>query len=71
MPRSLYYVGDMKITEPDPYTISLAVAMYYTPPIRRVDHFSNVVIDKARKEKSHRHKVQPSENIGRNVDTYA
>ena len=71
MPLSLYYVGDMKIFTPDPYTISRAVAMYYTPPIRRVDQFSDVIADKARKEKSPRHKVQPSENIGRNVDTYA
>ena len=70
MPLFLYYEGDMKISIPDPYTTSLAVAMYYQPPVRRYEDIA-VVIEKEQKEKSPRKRVQPSENIGNNIDTYA
>ena len=71
MPFSLYYGGDMKISIPDPYTTSLAVAMYYQVPVRRNDRILEAVFAKKLKEKSPRTKIQPSENIGRNIDTYA
>tara|TARA_E500000331_G_C17076693_1_gene635080 strand:+ start:139 stop:366 length:228 start_codon:yes stop_codon:yes gene_type:complete len=71
MPLSLYYVGVMKIFIPDPYTTSLAVAMYYQVPVRRNDKVLEAVFEKELKEKNPRTKVQPSENIGRNIDTYA
>ena len=55
---------------PDPYTTSLAVAMYYQPPIR-YDRVELACIIKKKEEKNPRKKVQPTGNIGRNVDIYA
>ncbi len=60
----------MTFSIPDPYTTSLAVAMYYQPPIR-YDRTELVCIIKKEEEKKPRKKVQPAGNIGSNVDTYA
>ena len=70
VPLFLYYVGNMKISIPDPYTTSLAVAMYYSVPVRRADDIA-VVFEKEKKEKDPRKRIQPSKNIGSNIDTYA
>ena len=65
MPLFLYYVGNMKISIPDPYTTSLAVAMYYSVPVRRADDIA-VMFEKEKKEKDPRKRIQPSKNIGSN-----
>ena len=60
----------MKLFIPDPYTTSLAAAMFYAPPIQYNDRLEIIV--KAEKEKKNpKNRIQPSENIGRNIDTYA
>ena len=73
MPLFYYDEAYMNLLIPDPYTTSLAAAMYYYPPIRYDNRA--VVIDLIAKEekekKSPQNRVQPSENIGRNIDTYA
>ena len=54
MPLSLYHEGDMKISIPDPYTTSLAVAMYYQVPVQRNDKVLEAVFAKKLKEKNPR-----------------
>ncbi len=61
----------MTLSIPDPYTTSLAVAMYYSPPRQIDNRASYLIAEKVKKEKNPQHKIQPSSNIGRNIDTYA
>ena len=61
----------MKIIIPDPYTTSLVGAMYYIAPVRYTDRVAYLIAQAEKEEKSSQKKVQPTENIGRNVDTYA
>jgi hypothetical protein len=61
----------MNVLVPDPYTTSLVGAMYYIPPIRYTDRVLYLIAQAKKEEKSSQQKVQPTENIGRYVDTYA
>ena len=61
----------MKLLIPDPYTTSLAVAMYYAPPIQNNNRVQYLIAMAEKEKKNPQRKVQPTENIGRNVDVYA
>jgi hypothetical protein len=61
----------MKISIPDPYTTSLVAAMYYTAHVQYNDRLRCLFSEVEKEKKSPRYKIQPSESIGKNIDTYA
>ena len=61
----------MTLFIPDPYTTSLAAAMFYTPPVRYNDRLVEIIVKQEKEKKNPQNRVQPPENIGRNIDTYA
>ena len=55
---------------PDPYTTSLAVAMYYMPPIQKMNSPLEIAVKKDEEKRKYR-KVEPAETLGQNNDVYA